>query len=375
MTNYSETILIIDDSPEILDTLSALLRSHYSVLAARKGLAGLDIATRLPKPDLILMDVLMPELDGYAILARLKENPLTRDIPVILLTSLSDPEDEERGLILGAADFVSKPIRPAILAARVKNQLEAKQTRDWLRNRNLGLEEEVARHVAENNMTQIAAIRALAHLAEIHSHETGPHFLRTQNFVWLLAELLKEHPRCAPTLTSSYIDLLTQSAALHDIGKVGIPDRVLLKGGNLNVEELEVMKTHAGLGGDAIEMVERDLARPVPFLSLAKEVARSHHENWDGSGYPDGLAGDAIPVSARLMAVADVFDELISSRRNKPAVPVEEAREIIAQGRGVRFDPDVTDAFLGSFEEFLEIVEKYPESNDASEQLCEALAL
>ena len=360
MPNNGFTILVIDDSPEILETLSTLLRPPYSVLAARTGMAGLDLATRLPQPHLILLDVLMPDIDGYAVLARLKENPLTSDIPVVFLTSRADPEDEEHGLMLGASDYVAKPIKPAVLKARVRIQLEARQTRDWLQNINKGLEVEVAHRTAENDQTQFAALRALAHLAETRDDETGQHILRTQNFVWLLAKLLSDHPRFARTLTAEYIDLLTKSAPLHDIGKVGIPDRILLKPGSLDAEEWAVMQTHARLGSDAIEKVERELNHPVPFLALAKEIARSHHEKWDGSGYPDGLSGDAIPISARLMALADVFDALISSRVYKDPVPFEKARDIIAEDRGSRFDPDVTDAFLGNFDEFVEIAEKYP---------------
>lgn len=360
MPNNGFTILIIDDSPEILETLSNLLRPQYMVLAARTGIAGLNLATRLPQPHLILLDVLMPDLDGYAVLARLKENPLTRDIPVMFLTSLADPGDEEHGLMLGASDYVSKPIKPTVLKARVRIQLEAKQTRDWLRNQNKGLENEVVHRRAENDRTQFAALRALAHLAETRDDETGQHILRTQNFVWLLAELLREHPRFSSTLTTEYIDLLTQSAPLHDIGKVGIPDRILLKSGRLDAEEWALMKTHAKLGSDAIEKVEHEMTAPVPFLALAKEIARWHHEKWDGTGYPDGLAGESIPISARLMTLADVFDALISRRVYKEPIPIEEARDMIAEGRGSHFDPDVTDAFLGNFDEFVEIVEKYP---------------
>ena len=360
LAGRSFTILLIDDSAEILDTLSTLLRPEYKLLAARNGLAGLDIATRLPQPDLILLDVMMPDLDGYAVLARLKENPLTRDIPVVFLTSLADPQSEEHGLELGAADFISKPIKPNVLRSRVHIQLEARQARQWLNSQNDHLQSEITRVAEDNDRTRFAAMRALAHLAETRDNETGQHILRVQNFVWLLAELLREHPRFADTLTTEYIDLLIQSAPLHDIGKVGIPDCILRKPGQLDAEEWTIMKTHAALGSNALEMAERDLERPAPFLALAKEIARWHHEKWAGGGYPDGLSGDAIPVSARLMAVADVFDALISRRVYKAPFSLDKARDIIAEGRSLHFDPDVTDAFLANFDEFVEIVEKYP---------------
>jgi putative two-component system response regulator len=352
------TILIIDDSVEDLDTLSSLLRPAYRVLAARTGEAGLRIARRPPRPDLILLDVLMPGVDGYGVLAELRQDP-SCDIPVIFLTALGDSEDEERGLEAGAADYVSKPVKPTVLLARARNQIEMKKARDWLKDQNAALEAEVERRMAENNLIQLVSIRALAHLAEMRDTETGNHILRTQHYVQLLANLLREHPRFSKILTNRYIDLLTRSAPLHDIGKVGIPDHILLKPGALTDEEWVVMKTHAKLGSDAIERAERDSDQPVEFLALAKEIAHWHHEKWNGRGYPDGLVGDAIPLSARLMALADVFDALISRRVYKTRMPLEEARRIIAEGRAAHFDPDIVDAFLNDFHAFVEIAERY----------------
>jgi putative two-component system response regulator len=205
------------------------------------------------------------------------------------------------------------------------------------------------------------SIRALAHLAETRDPETGNHILRTQGYVNRLAGALRAHPRFSARLDDRYIDLLTRSAPLHDIGKVGIPDHILLKPGKLTPEEWEVMKTHAKIGSDAIERAEQDIEMPLDFLSAAKEIAHWHHEKWDGSGYPDGLAGEAIPVSARLMALADVFDALISARVYKPAFPYEKARDIITEGRERHFDPAVCDAFLDTFADFVAIAERYRE--------------
>lgn len=357
----STTILIIDDSPENLFILSDLLRPHYRVLAATSGASGLRVARQAPRPDLILLDVMMPGMDGYAVLAQLRESAQTGDIPVIFLTSLAAAGDEERGLLAGAADYITKPITPAVVLARVLTQLQAKQARDWLKNQNAALEAEVARRMAENDLTQRASIRALAHLAEIRDPETGNHILRTQGYVQHLALTLRQHPRFTATLSALYIDLLARSAPLHDIGKVGIPDHILLKPGKLTPIEWSIMQTHAKLGSDAIELAEQDIETPLVFLSVAKEIAHWHHEKWDGSGYPEGLIGDAIPVSARLMAVADVFDALISVRVYKPAMPFTQARDIIAAGRGKHFDPNVTDAFLSSFEAFVAIAEHHRE--------------
>ena len=358
-SDHNGTVLIIDDSAENFHILSELLRPEYRVLAATSGERGLRVANDSPKPDLILLDVVMDGIDGYAVFDRLRDNPKTRDIPIIFLTALSDPGDEEWGLLLGAADYIAKPITRAVVLARVRAQLEVKQARDRLQNQNAALEAEVARRMAENNLTQQVTIRALAHLAEARDPETGNHILRTQAYVQRMAIGLQKHPRFVEKLTDGYIDLLARSAPLHDIGKVGIPDSILLKPGKLTPDEWAVMKTHAKLGSDALERAERDIKMPLAFLSAAKEIAHWHHEKWDGSGYPDGLAGDAIPIAARLMAVADVFDALISQRVYKAAMTNTEARDIIVAGRGKHFDPDITDAFLDGFPEFITIAERY----------------
>jgi putative two-component system response regulator len=358
-TNSAATLLIVDDSADNLLVLSDLLRSCYRVLAANSGHEGLRVAGGEPRPDLILLDVMMPGMDGYEVLARLRDGPATKDIPVIFLTAMVEAEDEERGLGLGAADYITKPIKPAVVLARVRTQLEAKQARDWLRNQNAALETEVARRMRENDLTQRVSIRALACLAETRDPETGNHILRTQGYVQALAVKVRAHRRFAATLTDKYIDLLARSAPLHDIGKVGVPDHILLKPGKLTADEWTLMQKHARLGSDAIELAERDIDMPLEFLSLAKEIAHWHHEKWDGGGYPDRLAGEAIPLSARLMAVADVFDALISPRVYKSGMSYDEARAIIAAGHGTHFDPDVADAFLAGFADFVAIAESY----------------
>lgn len=359
----ASTILIVDDEPTNLHLLTSLLRSEYQVRAASSGESALRAATSEPRPDLVLLDVMMPGMDGYAVLEKLREDPLTQGIPVVFLTALAEAADEARGLQLGAADYITKPINPVVVLARVRTQLEAKQARAWLLDQNASLEAEVARRMTENDLTQLVAIRALAHLAETRDPETGNHINRTQAYVHLLAVRLSRHPRFSGFLTQRNIDLLTKSAPLHDIGKVGIPDNILLKPEPLAPAEWEIMKTHAKLGSDAIEHAESDAEMPLPFLVQAKEIAHWHHEKWDGSGYPDGLAGEAIPISARLMALADVFDALISVRVYKAPMSFAEARDIVAGGRGKHFDPDVCDAFLGAFDEFVAIAEKYREES------------
>lgn len=357
------TILIVDDEPTNLALLTHLLRPLYQVRAANTGESALRAAANEPRPDLVLLDVMMPGMDGYGVLDRLRKNPVSADIPVIFITALSDVDEEERGLQLGAADYIVKPIKPTLLLARVRTQLEAKHTRDWLKDKNAILEAEVARRMIENDLTQLVSIRALAHLAETRDPETGNHIHRTQNYVRTLALRLRQHPRFSTFLDARTIDLLTKSAPLHDIGKVGIPDSILQKPGPLTPEEWEIMKTHARLGSDAIEQAEHDAEQPVAFLALAKEIAHWHHEKWNGKGYPDGLTGDAIPISARLMALADVFDALISPRFYKAPIPFPEARDMIAAERGKHFDPDVVDAFMEGFDDFVAVAQKYLEDD------------
>ena len=349
-------LLIVDDVPANLNVLGDLLHgAGYQVRAANSGRSALRYAAQEPRPSLILLDVMMPEMDGYEVLRKLRADAGTQDIPVIFLTALDNARDEERGFQHGAADYIAKPIKPDVVLARVKSQLLVKLANDWLSNQNAALEAEVSRRMEENERIQTVSIRALAHLAETRDPETGYHILRTQGYVRLLAEKLQNYPRFAATLDATYLKSLEQSAPLHDIGKVGIPDAILLKPGKLTSQEWEIMKTHAKLGSDAIDQAEKDINQPVEFLALAKEIARWHHERWDGKGYPDGLSGDAIPLSARLMALADVFDALISKRVYKEAMSLEETRSIIVADRGRQFDPDVTDAFLLGFAEFAAI--------------------
>ncbi|MBI5256555.1 MAG: two-component system response regulator [Burkholderiales bacterium] len=357
-------VLIVDDNPENLTVIGELLQPHCAVRAANNGVRALKLAALAPQPDLILLDVMMPELDGYQVLQQLRTDPATSDIPVMFLTALDDQADEERGLRLGAVDYVTKPIHPPILLARVRTQLELKHARDLMRDRNAWLEAEVARRMGENQLVQDVSIHALARLAEIRDPETGNHLLRTQGYVRALARRLRKHPRFAATLNEHTIELLAKSAPLHDIGKVGIPDHILLKPGKLDAQEWAIMQTHAQLGAEAIEHAETDVARPVEFLTIAKQIARSHHERWDGKGYPDGLAGDAIPVSARLMAIADVFDALISRRVYKPPFPHEQAYQMIIKERGLQFDPDVVQAFIDGYDELRTIADAHADSDE-----------
>ena len=390
------SILIVDDTPENLSVLGGLLQPHYRVMVANSGQRALAIAARPPQPDLILLDVMMPEMDGYAVLRKLREDAETLHIPVIFVTAMDGDEDEEHGLELGAVDYITKPIRPAIVLARVKAHLELKKARDWLRDQNSWLESEITRRMRDNLLMQDVSIRALASLAEVRDMETGQHVRRTQAYVGVLAQHLQQHPRFSAYLTPTMIQMVTKAAPLHDIGKVGIPDHILLKPARFTPEEFEIMKGHSVIGGDAIDMAlraeisEPDYAvlqqhcelggmaldttledfeqAPLAFLAIAKEIALWHHEKWDGSGYPHGLSGDAIPIPARLMAVADVFDALASKRLYKDAMPVEQAAKMIQDGSGTHFDPDVVTAFTENLDQFKHILLRFADTDESLDQ-------
>jgi len=353
------SVLVVDDAPENLMVLTQALEGGYRVLAARDGLAALRIAAAEPAPDLILLDIMMPGVDGFEVCRRLKNSPATAAIPVIFLTGRSESEDEEHGFALGAVDYISKPISPPVVRARVRTHLQLKASADFLKSQNAFLESEVTRRTAEVRAIQDVTVLAVASLAETRDNETGNHIRRTQHYVRTLATYLETHPRFRRDLASDAIDLLYKSAPLHDIGKVGIPDRILLKPGRLTPDEFEIMKTHTTLGYESIVQAEDRLGNSLDFLRYAKEIALSHQEKWDGSGYPEARSGEDIPLSARLMAVADVYDALISRRVYKPPFSQEKSLAIMREGRGNHFDPDILDAFLAHPQEFRAIAERF----------------
>ncbi|OEZ59838.1 two-component system response regulator [Duganella sp. HH105] len=361
--NAKPTILVVDDIPDNIDLLCAVLEDDYRTKIAVNGERALKIANGESKPDLILLDVMMPGMSGYEVCKALKANPATRDIPVIFVTAMSETVDEQLGLGLGAADYITKPISAPIVLARIKTQLSMKRVHDFLRDQNNFLETEIEKRTREIVALQDVTIHTMASLAETRDSETGNHIRRTAHYVKTLAEKLRTNPRFSDFLTDKNIELLFKSAPLHDIGKVGIPDRILLKPGRFEGNEFEIMKTHTTLGRDAIRQAERELGLEVDFLKFAKEIAYGHQEKWDGSGYPEGLSGDNIPISARLMAVADVYDALISRRVYKDGMSHEAAVAIIAEGRGQHFDPDMVDAFMELQQDFIDIARRYADSD------------
>jgi putative two-component system response regulator len=371
------TVLVVDDTKENLTVIGQLLRPYFHVRVANSGQRALQVVETAPRPDLILLDVMMPQMNGYQVLESLRTQEHLRHIPVIFVTAMDADEDEERGLALGAVDYVTKPVKPALLLARIRAQLELKKARDWLSDQNAFLDAEVHRRMAENELIKDFSLLAMATLAEKRDNETGNHLRRTQAYIEALMERLKSHPRFRAALaTEDQRQRIAKAAPLHDIGKVGIPDAILLKPGKLTPAEFEIMKTHAAIGaqaiGEAMQRVQdtpspadaaaQPTAGPLAFLETAQQIAGNHHEKWDGSGYPAGLQGDAIPLCARLMALADVFDALISQRHYKKAFSLEDTVHIIVEGRGKHFDPDIVDAFTQLVDDFTGIAARYADA-------------
>jgi putative two-component system response regulator len=372
-------ILLIDDDPAVLGVLRECLRPHYQLRIATLGQKGLELACLPPLPDLILLDVKLPDMHGYDLCTALKQNAQTQAIPVMFLSSHSDEENITQGLELGAVDYVSKPVAAPILLARVKTHLRLREASDLLRNQNAHLESlvslrtraledrtiELQARTMELQLSQDLTIVALGSIAETRDNETGNHIHRTRAYVQIMAGRLAPLQRYRASVSEKQWAMIWKSAPLHDIGKVGIPDHILLKPGKLTVEEFLVMKRHPAIGRDALRAAEIRMGSDGSFLGAAKEIAYAHHERWDGTGYPEGLRGEAIPLSARMMALADVYDAMISKRVYKPALPHATAVAAIRDGRGGHFDPSIVDCFLENDKEFDGIAAKF------SDEICE----
>lgn len=343
-------VLIVDDTPDNVWFLAEALTSIAVIQVARDGPSALRLVREEPQPEIILLDVQMPVMDGYEVCRLLKDDVTTQNIPVIFVTGMSAATDEVKGLHYGGADYIHKPFDPAIVRARVKNLVDFKRLQD-------SLHDIIREQTRALRKTQVGTIMALADLAEWRDPETGEHIKRTQEYVQVIAQALSKSPKYASMLTPDYIEMLYMCAPLHDMGKVSISDAILLKPGKLTDEEFRTMQKHCEFGAQilrrSLERIGRD-----PFLEMAHQVARWHHDRWDGQGYPDGLKGEAIPLAARIMSVADVYDALISRRSYKRGFSHEEAVEIIVSDSGKRFDPDVIGAFLDVQPEIRAIAER-----------------
>ena len=345
MTQPQAEILVVDDDSRNRQVISTLLEAEgYKTVEAASGQAAMAQITHRA-PDLVLLDIMMPEMDGFEVARRIKQDPATESIPIIMITALEDSNSKLQALNLGAAEFLTKPVNRAELWVRVRNLLRIKEYGDFLKRHNLILEEQVAQRTAELQKSYVQTLKVLGVAAEYRDEETGRHIQRIAEYSQLLAEQMG--------LGSEYCKTIYHASPMHDIGKIGIPDAVLLKQGPLDEREWPIMKMHCEIGARILKHGES------PYLGMALDIALSHHERWDGSGYPRGLAGEDIPLAARIMTITDVYDALRSRRPYKLALPHEKALEIILKGDGRthpgHFDPAVLDAFRRNADAFLEI--------------------
>lgn len=332
------TVLVVDDTPENIEVLVGILKDDYRVKAAKSGEVALKIAKLSPPPDLILLDVMMPGIDGYEVCQQLKSDPLTKYIPIIFVTAKIAQEDELKGLALGAVDYITKPISPPIVKSRVRTHLA-------LYNQNRELDRKVAEKTQELADNQFKVIQRLGRAAEYKDNETGLHVIRMSQYTYILAKAIgmAEHDAL----------ILKAAAPMHDVGKIGIPDAILQKPAKLDEAEWQVMKTHASVGAEILGDDHSEL------LQIAKIVALTHHEKWDGSGYPEGLIGSAIPLEGRIVAIADVFDALTSVRPYKAAWSVEEAFDLLLQESGKHFDPELVPHFINNTASIIEVMSQW----------------
>jgi putative two-component system response regulator len=346
--NEIPTVLVVDDVEMNLLILEEILRDSYKIVTAKNGAEALEILYTLDTyPKIILLDVFMPEMNGYEMLEILKKDKNLMRIPVIFITT-SDSEVD--ALSAGAVDFISKPFHPDIVKLRVANQIELKNYSD-------GLEAMVVQKAAEITSTLDNMLQSMANIIEYRNLESGSHVKRTYFLSRLLVDKLIESSEYADELKSLDPDIIVKSVPLHDVGKIGIPDKILLKPGKLLPDEFEVMKTHTTVGKNIIESIV--MQQDSPYLRHCRDIAYCHHERFDGKGYPRGISGKEIPLSARILSIVDVYDALVSARVYKEAFSYDDAIKIIADGRGTQFDPVITDTLLSIQDEFLKVSEEY----------------
>lgn len=362
MGNGTNALVLVVDGSAVGTALQTELARAYRTHLAASGEATLAALRQPARPDLVVLGAGLPDVGPEAVLTELRGGFLTAEIPVLVLADPADPAAAQRLLRLGAADLLATPVNPDVLLARVANLIELKLLRSAHRDQDRHLEYLVSERTRELAQARDAAILAMAWLADADEAGSVSHFRRSQKLFTALARELRFHPRFAHELSDERIALMAQAVPLHDIGKVRVPREIVLKPGRLSTSEFELMKKHTVYGRDAINAVKQALGGSSPFLRYAREIAYSHQEKWDGSGYPQGLKGEEIPLSARLMAVADVYDALISDRVYKLAFTHETAIELIRQGRGEHFDPDIVDALLAIEDRFKAIAAEFADA-------------
>ena len=356
-------IMVIDDTPENLQILSALLeRKGYAVSAFPRGKMALAAAV-VKHPDLVLLDINMPEMDGFEVCAAFKKELSLQDIPIIFISAMTDMEDKVRALSCGGVDYITKPFQMAEVYARVDTHLQLHQAKELLKHFNDKLKMRVAAQVAEINQSQLAMIFALAKLSHTRDDDTGFHLERVQQLCELLAAALAETPQFKDAINDNFIHTIYHASPLHDLGKVGISDAILLKPGRLTPEEFEIMKTHTTIGAETLVSVHREYPHN-GFITMGIDIAKYHHEKWNGKGYPTGLSGEAIPLSARIMALVDVYEALRSKRPYKDPFTHERSMEILNEENEKSFDPGIVKTVNAIQEKFKimydRMVDAYP---------------
>ncbi len=364
-------VLVVDDDRTAHNLIAGLLRKFYDVATAASGEEALILTAQRP-PAVVLMDIMMPGIDGYETCRRLKTELAGENIQVIMVSAASSGEEQSRAFELGADAYLVKPFDPYVLCSEVRLQFRLREAIDRVTSIETEIESrcaEIERLIEDHNRHTSAmqdfAVFALAKLAESRDDDTGEHLIRVRSYSQILAEQLRRGSLYAPQITAQFLNDLYRTSPLHDIGKVAISDTILLKAGRLTPHEFEIMKTHTVLGARTLEQVVSN-SECGGFLAMAVAVAKSHHERFDGTGYPEGLQGGSIPLPARIVALADVFDALTSTRAYKPAYSPVHARRIICEESGTHFDPVVVTAFAAAFQEFLAIHDSNREGLDAT---------
>ncbi|MBX7255191.1 MAG: two-component system response regulator [Candidatus Hydrogenedentes bacterium] len=354
-------LLIVDDIPGNIELMRRLLAPKgYEVREATGGKVALEMVGIDP-PDVILLDLIMPDMNGFEVCERLKRDLATRHIPVIIVTGMAEHEANIRALEAGADDFLTRPIDPVLLEARIRSSVKSKALQDQimryqrrLEDDNVALEERVRERTTQLERTQQVTVFSLARLAESRDPETGEHLDRMRRYVREIAIELGNRAKYESIVDSGFIETLYYSSPLHDIGKVGVPDAILLKPGKLTHDEFDIMKTHTLIGGDTLKAADTE-AGGNSFLTMGRDIAYFHHEKWDGGGYPFGLKGEDIPLPARILALGDAYDALTSRRPYKEPFTHEMSKDIIVKASGTHFDPEIVDAFLARENKFINI--------------------
>lgn len=346
-----QSVLIVDDIPENIDVLNEILRHDYRIQIAINGEIALKIANSNNHPDLILLDIIMPGMDGYEVCRRLKESDATHKIPVIFVTSKMDIEDESRGFTVGAVDYITKPVSASIVRARVSTHLALYDQNRVLEEKVRKRTEQLKQAFEEIKGASLETILRLSRAAEYRDEDTGAHILRMSRYSAAVARKMN--------MDDTIIESILYAAPMHDVGKIGTPDRILLKPGKLDQKEWVIMKQHTANGSKILEGSDKS------FIQLGGIIAYNHHEKWDGSGYPNGLAGNEIPISGRIVAIGDVFDALTSKRPYKAPFTLKKSYKIIRDGRGSHFDPEVVDAFFACGDEISAIKSKYQDDGES----------